>query len=119
MLGMSFKKLQIWQKGIVLVRSIYEQTRSFPKEEMYGLTSQMRRAAVSVPANIAEGSQRTSDKDFGNFLLIPKGSLAELHTYICIALEMKYLSEQQAASQIQAIEELDRMIRSFRLKLTP
>lgn len=118
MIGMTFKKLQVWQKGIVLVKNIYESTQAFPKTEQFGLTSQMRRAAVSVPANIAEGSQRTSDKEFSHFLLIAKGSLAELHTYIILSNEMKYLSSEHCNLIIQQIEEIDRMLRAFRLKLT-
>lgn len=114
---MSFKRLQIWEKGRIQVRDIYRLTRSFPKEELFGLTAQMRRAAVSIPANIAEGSQRNTEKDFAHFILIAKGSLAELHTFIFIALDLKYITQNQADIFIQSIEELDRMLRAFRLKL--
>ncbi len=117
MLAMSFKRLQIWEKGRLLVGDVYRLTRTFPKEELFGLTSQMRRAAVSVPANIAEGSQRTSEKEFAHFILIAKGSLAELHTYIFVALDLNYIKKDQADTLVQSIEELDRMIRAFRLKL--
>lgn len=117
MMGMSFKKLLIWQRGIELVKIVYVLTRSFPKEELYGLTAQSRRSAVSVPSNIAEGSQRTSDKEFANFILISKGSLAELHTQIDIAYELEYISQEQLQSVIQKIEEIDRMIYAFYQKL--
>lgn len=118
MIDMSFKKLQVWQKGISLVKDIYTLTRSFPKEELYGIVSQMRRSAISIPSNITEGSQRTSDKDFRNFLLIAKGSLAELHTHIIIAEQLAYIPTNDTAEIITKIEEVDRMLRAFCLKLT-
>jgi len=118
MMNMPFQKLQIWQKGLRLVKDLYDLTRTFPKEELYGLTSQMRRAAVSIPANIAEGSQRTSEKEFAHFVLMAKGSLAELDTFIYIASEMHYITKAQANTMIASIEELDRTIRSFHLQLT-
>ncbi len=118
MIGMSFKKLQVWEKGILLVKDVYQCTRAFPKDELYGLVSQMRRASISIPSNIAEGSQRTTEKDFAHFVLIAKGSLAELHTQVIIARELEYLTADQAVIFVQKIEELDRMIRSFHLKLT-
>jgi four helix bundle protein len=117
MLAMSFKRLQIWEKARLLVRDVYKITRSFPKEELFGLTAQMRRAAISVPANIAEGGQRNSEKEFAHFILIAKGSLAELHTYIVVALDLNYITKDRADVLVQSIEELDRMLRAFRLKL--
>ena len=87
MTRLPFGQLQIWQKSMLLAKEIYRITSSFPKAEIYGLTSQMRRCAVSIPSNIAEGSQRVSDKDFANFILIAKGSLAELHTQLLLSFE--------------------------------
>ena len=118
MIGMTFKKLLVWQKGIVLVKDVYKTTRGFPKDELYGLVSQMRRAAISIPSNIAEGSQRSGSKDFAHFILMSKGSLAELHTQVLIAQELEYISADQRNFLIDQIEQLDRMMRSFHLKLT-
>ena|SRR3989344_2887093 len=118
MMRLSFKSLKIWQKGIELVDSVYESTEIFPKKELYGLISQMNRSAVSIPSNIAEGSQRTSDKDFANFVLIAKGSLAELYTQIIIAKQRRYLTEEQAEKIFKQIDELDRMLYAFYAKLT-
>lgn len=114
---MHLSKLQIWVRAMDLTEKIYKQTRSFPKEELYGITSQIRRAAVSIPSNIAEGSQRTTDKDFAHFILIAKGSLAELQTQLMLCKKFSYLSEDDW-QQLQAImEELHRMLHSFHSKL--
>ena len=86
-------QLVAWQAAVMLVKKIYESTQSFPQNEIYGLTSQMRRAAVSVPANIAERAARTSTKEFVQFLSIARGSLSELDTYVVISKELGYLSE--------------------------
>jgi len=81
----SFKDLFVWQKGIELVNDIYKLTKQFPKDEVYGLTSQIRRAAISIPANIAEGCGRGTTKNYIQFLEISRGSLLELETLIIIA----------------------------------
>ena len=75
-----YEKLEAWQKSMLLVKSIYEVSQGFPKEEMFGLTQQMRRAAVSIPSNIAEGSGRSGNKEYAHFISIARGSLAELET---------------------------------------
>jgi four helix bundle protein len=85
-------QLLAWQQAIVLVKSVYEATAGFPKEELYLLTSQMRRCAVSVPSNIAEGAARSGNKEFLQFLGIARGSLSELETQALIARELGYLS---------------------------
>ncbi len=90
----SFRDLQVWHKGIELTEMIYFLTAEYPKHEMFGLTSQMRRAAVSIPSNIAEGSARTSRKDFRNFIAIAKGSACELQTQLFISRRLNYISEQ-------------------------
>jgi len=77
---MDHKDLDVWKRSMDLVQLIYEYTKLFPKEEMYGLTSQMRRAAVSIPSNIAEGAARKGDKEFIQFLMLSLGSLSELET---------------------------------------
>lgn len=87
------KDLQVWKKSIELARNIYILTKSFPKEEMYGLTSQIRRAVVSISSNIAEGAARNSDKEFIHFLYIALGSLAELETQLIISKDIGYLDK--------------------------
>ena len=93
----SFKDLRVWQEAMGLAVAIYKGTESFPKQEVYGLTNQMRRAAVSVASNIAEGKGHRSDKEFCNFLFHARGSALELQTQLMIARELGYLSEQDAA----------------------
>ena len=87
--------LVAWQKAMDLVESVYKATSQFPKEEVYGLTNQLRRAAVSVPSNIAEGQGRRSDNDFRRFLAIGHGSLREVETQVLIAQRLHYLTEAQ------------------------
>ncbi|MFA5393396.1 MAG: four helix bundle protein [Candidatus Ratteibacteria bacterium] len=88
------KKLEVWQKSIELTEIIYKITSLFPKEEIYGLTNQMRRCAVSVASNIAEGAARNSTKEFLQFLSISQGSLSELDTQLEISLKLNYLNER-------------------------
>lgn len=118
MLKLPYQKLQIWQKGFALARLTYDITRSFPEEERYGLISQMRRSAVSVPSNIAEGSQRTTNRDFHSFIAIAKGSLAELETQVLLSQHLGYMNETNTTSLIRRIEEIAKMLRAFALKLT-
>ena len=92
----SFKDLKIWQKSVQLVEEIYTISRSFPKEEMYGLQSQLRRSAVSIPSNIAEGFARLHNREYRNFLYISLGSCAELTTQIIIASRLKYIEQAKA-----------------------
>ena len=84
-------RLEAWQQALALVKTIYTQTSSFPKTELYGLTSRMRRAAVSIPSNIAEGAARETTPEFLRFLYIARGSLAELETQILIARDLNYI----------------------------
>lgn len=88
-------ELRVWQEAMSLVKDIYRITALFPKEEIYALTSQMRRAAVSIPSNIAEGAARTGDKEFLQFLSISRGSLSELETQVIIAGELGYMPESK------------------------
>ncbi|PIS28912.1 four helix bundle protein [Candidatus Saganbacteria bacterium CG08_land_8_20_14_0_20_45_16] len=92
---MDHKQLDAWKEGVKLVKEIYLLTRSFPKEELYGLTNQLRRAAVSIPSNIAEGSARQSDKEMIQFLYVALGSLSEVETQIIIAIELEYISNNE------------------------
>ena len=89
------KDLEVWKTSIEMVTKIYQVTRNFPKEEIYGLTNQMRRAAVSVTSNIAEGAGRNSSKEFLQFLYISTGSLSELETQIIIAYNLEYINNEQ------------------------
>ena len=109
----SYHDLRIWQSGIKLVKSIYGLTSNFPKNEVFGLSSQMQRAAVSIPSNIAEGQVRGSDKEFIRFLQIALASSAELETQIIIAKELRYLAEEDYNITIQALNELAKQIRSL------
>jgi four helix bundle protein len=98
--------LKAWKESIVLVEHIYEATRSFPKEELFGLVSQMRRAAVSVPANIAEGSARQGTKELLQFLSIASASLSELDTHVEIAIRLGYLQNDVLAQEIDDVAGL-------------
>ena len=88
---MDHKELEVWKESINLVKEVYKLTENFPKNELYGLTNQLRRSAVSVPSNIAEGCARNSDKELVQYLYVSLGSLAELETQLIIAKELQYL----------------------------
>lgn len=110
----SYKELLIWQKGIKIVVLIYKLTRSFPKEEIYALTSQLKRASVSVPSNIAEGFGRQRDKSFNHFLNISRGSLNEIETQLIIAKELEFILDHDLFNEIMfLIEEESKMINAF------
>jgi four helix bundle protein len=106
----SYRDLQVWQKSIRLVTDIYKATDSFPAREMYGLTSQVRRAAVSVASNIAEGQGRRSKQEFRQFLSHARGSLMEVETQVVIAQELHYLSEEATARLLDSSAEVGRML---------
>ena len=109
----SYRDLLVWQKSMALVKAIYQETRSFPKEELYGLSSQMRRAAVSVPCNIAEGQGRMSKKEFKQFLALSRGSVLELETQLQIAADLGFLSADNVQQLISKTEELPRMLKGL------
>jgi len=113
----SFMDLKIWQKGIYLVEQVYAVSRNFPKEEMYGLKSQLRRSAVSIPSNIAEGFARLHNREYRNFLYISLGSCAELTTQIIIASRLKYIDKTKADTLLNEIEEISKMTMSLIKKL--
>ena len=94
----NFKELLVWQKAMELVVFAYQLTGCFPKEEKYGLISQIQRCAVSIPSNIAEGSGRVSQKEFQHFISISMGSSFELETQVILAFRFKYISEEQMAA---------------------
>jgi len=105
-----YKDLVVWQKSVDLAIWVYEMTRTFPKEEIYGITSQMRRAAVSVSSNIAEGQSRQHRAEFIQFLYIAKGSLAELETQLIIAKKLDYLAEESALAGTSRLAEVHRLL---------
>jgi four helix bundle protein len=106
-----FKDLIVWQKSMQLTTNIYSLTREFPKEEIYGLTSQLRRSAVSICANIAEGHSRNTKGEFIQFLGIAKGSLSELETLIILASQFKYIKDDEARILNDLIIELNKMLK--------
>ena len=105
-----YKQLAAWQRGMDLVKEVYRCTRAFPREELFGLSSQMRRAAVSVPSNIAEGKGRYSQKELIQFLYKARGSLLELETQICIAHDLDYLDEFTTQSLSMRTLEVARIL---------
>lgn len=104
----SFRDLRVWQDAMKLVAEIYKSTSGFPKQEMYGLTQQIRRAAVSVPSNIAEGKGHYSNKEFSHFLLHARGSLLELETQLMIAEQLQYVTNAQAGYLLGMAEKVGR-----------
>ena len=113
----NFKKLDIWVKSMNLVTEIYRITNSFPSHERFGLTSQMQRSAVSIPSNIAEGSAKSSNKDFSRFLEMSIGSSFELETQIILATNLGYLDPENSITIQNKISEIQKMIIGFKNKL--
>lgn len=112
-----FRDLKVWQRSRVLVKSIYEISALFPKDELYGLTSQIRRCAVSVPSNIAEGSSKRSTREFLRFLNMAYGSLAELETQLLLAGDLGYIITDSVNPLMIEIEEIGRMTNGLISKL--
>ena len=106
----SYRDLVAWRKAMILVVQIYRATRNFPKDELYGLTSQLRRAAVSVPSNIAEGQARYSRREFHHFLSNARGSLAEVETQIMLAADLAYLTSKDADTLLFKSAEVGRIL---------
>ena len=104
------RQLVAWQKGIELALETYRLTRRFPREETYGLTSQIRRAAVSVPSNIAEGNGRAHRSEYGHFVSIARGSLRDVETLVEIARGLTYLSEEELATVRELLDHVGRML---------
>ena len=113
----SYEDLLVWQKAMNLVEEVYKLIRVLPKEENFGITMQMRRAAVSIPSNIAEGQSRRTTKEFINFLSIANGSKAELSTQIQICIRLGYITELQADESIKLCEEVSKMLFALITKL--
>jgi four helix bundle protein len=119
----SYRDLDVWQKAMDLVIECYRMTTKFPKNEIYGLSSQLQRASVSLPANIAEGHQRQHSKEFLQYLSIACGSLAEVETHIQIASRLGYVDENQVNNILDKTSEVGRMLyglrRSIEKKISP
>lgn len=115
----SYKDLLIWQKGVEIVVSTYKLTKTFPQEELYALTSQIKRAAISIPSNIAEGYGRNTDKSFSHFIDISRGSLYELETQLLIAKELDFIQDTDMFNHvISLINEESKMINAFNNSLS-
>lgn len=112
-----FKELIVWQKSRKFCSEIYIQTSNFPADERFGLTNQLRRAAISIPSNIAEGSSRKSNKDFSRFLEIAIGSAYEIETQLLIASDLGFIDTENQRILIANIEEITRMISKFKSTL--
>ena len=110
----SYRDLLVWQKSMALAKQVYKITTGFPSEEKFGLISQMRRAAVSVPSNIAEGQARNTTGEFIQFISHAEGSLAELDTQLTLAVELDFLSLEEATPGLDSIAELRRMLNGLR-----
>ena len=113
----NYQDLIVWQKAMDLVVEIYRLTKKFPKEEFYGLTNQMRRAAVSIPSNIAEGHTRNSRREYLNFLSVAQGSRAEVETQMLIAVRLGYLTSEETLSSLSLLNEINRIISTIKQKL--
>jgi four helix bundle protein len=109
-MGDSYKDLIAWRKAMDLVTEVYRATGSFPRDEIYGLTNQLRRAAVSVPSNIAEGQARFSRKEFHHFLSLARGSLVEIETQLMIAQNLEYLTPQRVGALLDKAAELGKVL---------
>lgn len=113
-----FQSLIVWQKGHELVLDIYRKTRSFPDDERFALVPQMRRAAISITANIAEGYRKLGKKDKLRFFNISQGSLAETYNYIILSRDLLYISEEDYLLLENKIEEVDRILESYCAKIS-
>lgn len=115
--GGDYRALVVWQKSIVLVKMVYQLTDSFPKDERFGLTSQMRRAAVSIPSNIAEGQARRTTGDYVRFVSNAEGSLADLDTQLTISIELGYLERSSIQDCYSIMVEVRKMLNALRRAL--
>jgi four helix bundle protein len=112
-LAQSYRDLRVWQLGMDLVAAVYNATDRFPKQQQFGLTAQLQRAAVSVPSNIAEGKGRQTDRDYVSFLYRARGSLLEVETQIQIAQRLSYLSVEHTANLLGKCEQLGRSLQAL------
>lgn len=113
-----YRDLKVWQLAMSLTEVVYKHCADFPRHEIYGLASQLQRAAISIPSNIAEGQARSSRKEFGHFLSIALGSLAELETQIILAHRLDYLANKDTELILQQAEEIAKMLKGLQQSLT-
>lgn len=109
----SYRDLIVWQRGMALASACYRKTRSFPRDEIYGLTSQIRRAATSIPTNIAEGNGRENTGTYVNFLRVAQGSLKELETLMLIAQDAEIMSATEASELLESCEAVGKPLRGL------
>ena len=112
-----YRELEVWKRSHALVLRIYHLTKTFPDDERFGITSQLRRSAVSVPANIAEGSKRRSNQDFARFLNISEGSLSETDYLLLCSKDLGYLTEDELEPYAKETDEISRMLYVLRRKV--
>ncbi len=112
-----YQELNVWQKGMILAKTIYQITNRYPSEEKFGLISQMRRAAVSIPSNLAEGQARHTTKEFIQFISLAEGSLAELHTQLLLSIDLNFIEQKEIGETLELMDELRKMLNSLRRKL--
>jgi four helix bundle protein len=113
----TYRDLEIWKKGIELVKSIYNLTENFPRQETYGLIRQMRRSAISIPSNAAEGFKRFHNKEYKQFLYVTLGSCAEPETQVTIARELNYIQQNHETVLLEKLDHIGRMISNLLKKL--
>ena len=113
----NFRDLKVWQKGMEIVKQVYRTAARFPQKELYGLMSQMQRAAVSIPANVAEGFNRYHNKEYRQFLYIALGSCAELETHVEIATDLEYMDKTKKSTLLEMLDHESRMLTSLIAKL--
>ncbi len=114
----NFEKLLFWQKSIALAKLVYQHSTKLPADEKFGLISQIKRAAVSIPSNIAEGAGRNSDREFNHFLGVANGSSFELQTQLILTRELALIDTDAVSELISELNEIQRMIYTFKAKLT-
>ena len=115
----NFNQLLVWQKSIDFVADIYRQTRTFPKDELYGLRLQLRRAAVSISSNLAEGQGRHGTSDYRRFVLVARGSAFEIQTQLMICQRLGYMKAEKAQTLLSEVDEIARMLNGLIAYLTP
>ena len=116
-MGKSYKELIVWQKAMEVAKNVYVLVKKLPKEETYALSDQMRRAAVSIPSNIAEGQGRASSREFSQFLSIARGSALELETQLQLCVMIQYLNQEEIQPTMNLLEEIERTIHSIKQRL--
>jgi four helix bundle protein len=114
----NFKDLDVWNLSIDLVKDIYEITKSFPRDEKFGIVMQMRRSAISIPSNIAEGKTRQHVKEYMQFLYVALGSCSELETQIIICKELKFMQDSSVVKILETVDHISRMLRNLVKSLT-